>query len=181
MQCYADDTQLSLTFRPEYVINASEKINEDLKSILDYSSKNNLRTKFFQMQRNIFLLADIERCYIGAALQIKLDNQPLDIVHKVKNLELIFESDLRFKEHVKSLVKKCYVALKLLYTNISIINFKLRKKLVETLVLPILNYCNIVYYPCLDRITKNRIQVIQNSCCRFVYRLRKYDHISSKK
>lgn len=37
-----------------------------------------------------------------------------------------------------------------------------------------------MYYPCLDADTKNRLQKIQNTCCRFVCGLRKFDHVSSK-
>lgn len=56
----------------------------------------------------------------------------------------------------------------------------MRKKLCETLVLPIANYCNLCYVPCLDQMNLYRIQKIQNSCCRYIFNLRKYDHISSK-
>lgn len=48
------------------------------------------------------------------------------------------------------------------------------------MVLSIFNYCNIVYYPCLDLLSKNRLQYVQNVCCRFVFSLRKYDHVSDK-
>ena len=70
--------------------------------------------------------------------------------------------------------------MKVLYANKSILNFKVRKNLCESLVLPIFHYCNIVYYHCLDVVTKNRLQMVQNTCCRFVFGLRKYDRISSK-
>lgn len=179
IQCYADDTQLSLTFSPEDIASASVKINDDLKSILEYSSANNLKLNLTKCHVICFCSRTV-RNIIESSLHVNLDGQPLNMVHKVKNLGLIFETDLRFKEYVKSLIRRCYVSLKLLYTNISIINFKLRKKLVETLVLPILNYCNIVYFPCLDSLTKNRLQIIQNSCCRFIFRIKKYDHVSAK-
>ena len=70
--------------------------------------------------------------------------------------------------------------MKVLYSNRHILNFKMRKKLCETLILSTFNYCNIVYYSCLDVVTKNRLQYVQNICCRFVFKLRKYDHISEK-
>ena len=50
----------------------------------------------------------------------------------------------------------------------------------ESLILPIFNYCNILYYPCLDQTAKNRLQIVQDTCCRFIFNLRKYDHISEK-
>ncbi|CAH1986946.1 unnamed protein product [Acanthoscelides obtectus] len=70
--------------------------------------------------------------------------------------------------------------LKLLYTNRYILNFKTRKKLAETLVLSLINYSIAVYFPCLDYVTRYRVQKIQNSCCRFVCGLRKFSHVSKK-
>ncbi len=52
--------------------------------------------------------------------------------------------------------------------------------LAESLVLSLFNYCNFIYWPFLDSARKRRIQLIQNYCCRFVFGLRKYDHISEK-
>ena len=70
--------------------------------------------------------------------------------------------------------------LRLLYANEKIINFSLQKKLAKSLVLPILNYCIIMYFRCLDKTTRHTLQKIQNYCCGFVFNLRKYDRISAK-
>lgn len=56
----------------------------------------------------------------------------------------------------------------------------MRKKLCESLVLSILNYGFIVFYSCLDKITKLRLQKIQNSCCRFVYRIPRDERVSQR-
>ena len=37
-----------------------------------------------------------------------------------------------------------------------------------------------VYYTCLDQAMKRCLQVAQNNCVRFIYGLRKFDHVSSK-
>nr|CAH7737267.1 unnamed protein product [Callosobruchus chinensis] len=67
-----------------------------------------------------------------------------------------------------------------LYAHRYLMNYKLRKKLCESLVVSVLNYCDIVYFPYLDNRTKNRLQIIQNNCIRFTYSLRKFDHVSDK-
>lgn len=61
-----------------------------------------------------------------------------------------------------------------------LLNFKIRKKLCESLIFPIIAYCLVSFYNCLDKNSKTRLQKLQNSCCRFVFGLRKYDHISEK-
>lgn len=117
---------------------------------------------------------------VKSRLNITICNEPLNTVNSVKNLGVIFDCRLRFEEYVSLLVKRAYLALKLLYSNVKIINFELRKKLSESLVLPILNYGITLYYPCLDKITQHRLQKIQNCCCRFVFGLKKYDRVTEK-
>lgn len=176
---YADDTQLSYSFCSTDINIVSTQLNADLNSIYEYSKSNNLKLNSDKCAVMFFSSKNLENL-ITSNVRLFIHNVPLKVVNKIKNLGLIFENNLRFTEHVSLLVKKCYAALKLLYTNISILNFKMRKKLCETLVLPILHYCNIVYFPCLDNLTKNRLQHIQNTCCRFVFKLRKYDHVFQK-
>lgn len=49
-----------------------------------------------------------------------------------------------------------------------------------TLVLSHFNYCNFIYSPYLTAKDKSRIQKVQNWCCCFIYKLRRYDHVSHK-
>ena len=52
--------------------------------------------------------------------------------------------------------------------------------LCDSLVLAHYSYCDFLYMPCLVEIEKNRIQKMQNSGCRLIYGIRKYEHISHK-
>ena len=117
---------------------------------------------------------------IANNIDIRIGNKKLPVLQTVKNLGLFIDDDFKFKSHVSNVIKKCYLALKMLYSNFLILNFKLRKKLCEALVLSHINYCFIIYYPFLDFVDKNRLQKIQNNCCRFIFGLRKYDHVSAK-
>ena len=72
------------------------------------------------------------------------------------------------------------MALKVLNANKHILNFKVRKKLCEAYIFSVLSYCNVIYYPFLTQADKQRLQRVQNNCCRFSYGLKKYDHISVK-
>lgn len=100
------------------------------------------------------------------------------MVESAKNLGIVLDGNLRFRDHLKRLNQKSYMALKILYNNRHILNFKLKKILCESLVLSNFNYCDFVYGHCLDSVCKSRIQGVQNSCARFICGLRKYDHIS---
>lgn len=118
--------------------------------------------------------------FLKSNVNINIDNNQLAVRDSVNDLGLIIDEDFRFKSHINQIVKKSYYALKLLYSSSGVLDFRLRKKLCETLVLPFLNYGFILYYSCLDVATKYRLQKIQNSCCRFVYGLNKFEHVSAK-
>lgn len=42
------------------------------------------------------------------------------------------------------------------------------------------NYFSQVFSPCIDSITLQKIQKVQNSCLRYIFGIRKYQHISHK-
>lgn len=56
----------------------------------------------------------------------------------------------------------------------------IKLKLTDSLILSHLNYCNTVYWPALLQKDKYSLQKVQNSCIRYCYNLRKFDHISEK-
>ena len=66
----------------------------------------------------------------------------------------------------------------MLYSNRDLLSPKLRTILCEALVLSHFNYCSYVYGPFLDVRDRERIQRVQNTCCRLIFGLRKYDHVS---
>ena len=68
----------------------------------------------------------------------------------------------------------------MIYSNRHILSFKIKIMLCELMVLSHFSYCDFIYGPCLTQVDKLRIQKVQNSCCRLIYGIRKYDHISHK-
>ena len=52
-----------------------------------------------------------------------------------------------------------------------------RFRIVETYVLSLFNYADVLFQNISSRLA-NKIQHVQNSCMRFIFGLRKYDHIS---
>lgn len=113
-------------------------------------------------------------------INLNINDDVINWCDSVKNLGLLSDTNLRFTQHVSNCIQKTYLRLRLLYANKSSLNLNLKKKLCESLVLSIFYYCYIVYYPCLDMATKKRIQKVQNTCCRYVFDLRKFDHVSCK-
>lgn len=179
VQAYADDSQLYFSFSVDQIIQAQQLINNDLNLLHNLCLKHNLKLNSNKSQIMIFGSKNKVN-EVKNIINIQINNTSLPIVNSAKNLGLVIEDDLRFKTHVSTLLKKTYMALKLLYSSRFIINQKLKVLLSESLVLSLFNYCDFIYGPCLDVIHKNRIQKVQNMCCRFIFHLRKFDHISHK-
>lgn len=178
-QAYADDTQLYYSFPADRVQEAQVCINSDLQLLSKLSEEHNLKLNSGKSKVMIFATKK-QYVSIKPNLTIQIQNENLPIVKTAKNLGIVFDDALSFEAHVNSLFKKAYFSLKLLYASRQFLTRKLKKILVESLVLSLMNYCDFIYGPFLNSITKNRIQVLQNNCCRFVVGYRKFDHISHK-
>uniref|UniRef100_A0A9J8BQG6 Reverse transcriptase domain-containing protein n=1 Tax=Cyprinus carpio carpio TaxID=630221 RepID=A0A9J8BQG6_CYPCA len=96
-----------------------------------------------------------------------LDSSPLESTETFKYLGVWLETDLSFKTHVQVMTNKLNSRLKILYQSVNCFNFLVRKRIVLQLLMPILDYADIIYQnttaSCL-----HSIDVVYNSLCRFV-------------
>ena len=174
---YGDDTQLYASFREEEVDIFNKYINEDLAALSEISDKMCLELNPLKTQMLLFgRPGAVAR--VRDQVSITLNNSPLTFTERAKDLGIIIDSDLQFGEHVTSILKKGYSTLKLLYGSKDILNRKSRWLTCNSLVLSHITYGLTVYGPFLTTSELGRLQKLQNCCVRFVYGLRKYDHIS---
>ena len=179
LTAYADDTQALFSFLPDEYLMANQVINDELNKIKLLSDQHNLKLNSSKSQIMLFSNR-IKYNYLKDSLSIYIDNQKLKFVETTKNLGVTLDVRLRFKEHVTNLRQRSFSNLKLLYANKDILNFKLKIQLCQSLVLSHFNYCDYIYGPCLDSLDRRRVQLVQNACCRLIFKLRKRDHISHK-
>ncbi|GBP69436.1 hypothetical protein EVAR_52709_1 [Eumeta japonica] len=88
---------------------------------------------------------------------------------KAQSLGLTIDPNLRFEAYVREIVRHRFYRLKVLYRIRSYPNVNLRIRLVESIVLPKLNYCDTVYGPRLRASSKTLIQRVQNACSKFYF------------
>lgn len=176
---YADDTQLYYNFSVNDLFTANRKINEDLNSLLKISLVHKLKLNSNKSQVILFGPKK-KRLIANDLLTISLGDTELKIVNECKNLGVWFDSDLRFTKHINQLLKTSYSTLKQLYPQRNIMNQNLKLKLCESLIFSRLSYCDVLVGSNLLKVDINRLQMIQNSCIRFSYGIRKFDHISHK-
>ena len=176
---YADDTQIYMSFDRSDTLNATEKINADLKNVTKFSEDHLL-----QINANktcaIVVGSNKHRQNVINDLKLSIGNSPINYTDSCKNLGLILDKDLRFKAHVASVLKKAYFSLKMIYAQRHYLSKDIKKNLCELLVLSHFNFCDGIYGPCLDNLDKRRIQKAQNSCLRLIFGIRRPNPISHK-
>lgn len=95
----------------------------------------------------------------------------------VSNLGIVIDCNLKWKGQIESVVSKIYGVLARLWRLAAFTPRSLRKKLVVMLCLPYINYGDVVLGR-LDAFSIRKLQLVLNSCTRYIYSLRKYDSIS---
>jgi hypothetical protein len=124
-------------------------------------------------------LDDLKKLEIGDLViggnKILRDKEKED--KKIKNLGVIFDETFTWEQHISSLIKKAYAKLRQFYSYRKSLSIKTKTRLIETYVLSQLNYCDVVIQGTTNS-EKERLQRVQNSCIRYIFGLRKYDHIT---
>lgn len=90
------------------------------------------------------------------------------------------DNSFRYRHHISYKLQKAYGSLRILYPYRSYLPQKVKLMLCDSLVLSHLNFGSQLYSPCLDFKCKQKVQKLQNSCLRYTYGIRKYQHISHK-
>ena len=175
---YADDLQLLLTFKAEDSIQAHETTNTLLNNIAEYSSNNFLKlntdkTKYILIgsQGNLKKVSEHD------LPPLKLNGDILEKKSSVKNLGVIFDENMSWTDHLNTSICKAYGRLKQAYKFRKFLSLESRFTLIETYILSLFNYGDPLFLNISAKLS-NKIQRVQNSCMRFVFGLRKYDHIS---
>ena len=109
--------------------------------------------------------------------ELKIGGNKIDRETESKNLGVIFDEKFTWENQISNLIKIAYLNLRQFYNLRKSLSIKTKTKLVETYVLSHLNYCDMVTQA-MTMALKTRIQRVQNSCIRYIFGLRKYDHIS---
>lgn len=176
---YADDMQIYYSFPADAAANAEELINRDLNNLYEFSKAHCLSLNPLKSVAMLFGPANIRQS-IQQTMRLCIKDSNLDFKETVRNLGVILDNELRFREHINNCLIKSFANLKLLYTHKNILNKKIKVMLCDSLVLSHFNFADCVYGPCIDTITSRKIQKVQNSCLRFIYSIRRRNHVSHK-
>lgn len=176
---YADDTQLYYSFQESNSDAAVALINADLHSLFQIANKYCLMLNPTKSQVMLFGNKNARKRTLPS-FKLVINGECLPVVDVVKNLGLYLDTELRFDKHISHVISKAFVQLKLIYAHFKVLLMKTKIILCDALVLSHVNYCDVVYGPCLTRYNAQRLQRVQNACVRAIYGLSKRQSVTSR-
>ena len=173
---YADDTQLYIRLSPQNCSSSLDSLKSCLSDVHTWMMENGLKLNPDKTEF-ILLGSKIQRNSIASILPVNiLDNDlyPSDVV---RNLGVLFDSNLSFTNHVNSIVKSCFVSLRDLRRVRRHLSVDTTVIAANALVSSRLDYCNSLFRSFSDKNFK-KLQCIQNTLACIVVGSSKYSHIT---
>ena len=175
---YADDHQLYISFRPSPTINQQDAVNamerciSELRAwmIVNQLMVNDTKTEFMLIGSK----QQLERVQIPS---IKVGADDIEPVTSVRNLGVIFDSQLKMDLHVTRACKTAYYHLHNIRRIRKYLTDDATCTIVHAFVTSQIDYCNSLLSGLPDNLIK-KVQRVQNTAARLVCKLRKYDRIT---
>ena len=157
------------------IISGINAVNEDLKKVLAWSRRNALCLNAKKSQCLIICRKVIDSTNLP---KVRLDDRVIDFVSSARNLGITFNNTLTWKNHINLTLGKVYGSLHTIWPSHHLTPVNTRKMLAKTLLIPIITFGCEIFSNC-DCEDRRRLNVAYNSIARYVFGLKRYDHISS--
>lgn len=119
----------------------------------------------------------ISKLNLSSLPQVCFDGVQIPFSKRVKNLGVFFNNTLSWGDQLTQVSRKLFGAAKSLQRIRNFLPTSTKLALAQGLLHPILDYADCCY-PDLTAEQYNKVERLQNMCIRFVFGLRKYDHVS---
>ncbi len=166
---YADDTQLYLSFRPDDPTVAAQISG----CISAWMKENHLQLNLAKTELLIFPVT----LTLQHDFTIQLGSSTITPSASVRNLGVIFDDQLTFKEHIAKTAQSCRFALHNIRKIRPFLTEHATQLLVQALVISRLDYCNALLAG-LQSNTIKPLQMIQNAAAWLVFNEPKRAHVT---
>ena len=170
--CYADDTQLFLSFPPEDT-TVSARISDCLADISTWMKNHHLQLNLAKTELMVFPAKQA----IHHNISINIDSLSLVPSKTARNLGVIIDDQLTFTDHIASVSRSCRFALYNIRKIRPYLTQYATQLLVQTLVSSRLDYCNALLTG-LPACVVKPLQMIQNAAARLVFNQPKRAHVT---
>ena len=177
-QGYADDHQVYLSFRPIPSTNQTASVNAIENCVAELRS---------WMISNMLMVNDskTEFLIVGSKQQLERVNIPfihvgedqITPVTSVRNLGVIFDSNLKMDMHITKACQNAYYHLHNIRRIRKFLSQEATCTIIHAFITSQIDYCNSLMNGLPDNLIK-KLQRLQNTAARLVFNLRKYDRIT---
>ncbi|CAK1591293.1 unnamed protein product [Parnassius mnemosyne] len=175
---YADDLQIYTHVSPSELHVAITTINSDLEQISDWAKTYGLKINPLKTQVIVIGSSNmIGKSNLSQAPQVVFDGNFIPLSEKVKDLGIYIDSNLSWGPQIQEVSRKLFAAARSLNRLRNFLPTATKIALAQSLLLPILDYADVSYLDLTEK-QLDKLERLQNFCIRFIFGLRKYDHVS---
>jgi len=174
---YADDLQYKFSFKPGMELLAISNAESDIKCLIEYSANHNLSLNIGKTQPMFLGSSKYINAMNNDVPKITINNVTIPYCDSVCNLGVIFDPALNWSNHAEYVCKKVLSILCQLRRNSLHLPCHIKTLIVNSIVIPQLDYGSIVMDDMLVT-SKIKLQRLQNACIRFIFDLKKSDHVT---
>lgn len=171
---YADDTQLLTFSNKNDIASTIDKINKDLQNLLTWANGNGLR---INSKKSKCVLISRHPIDLSTIPTVFMAGDAINYEDKVVNLGIVMNSRLKWDDHIAKATQAIYFGIRCLWTSAKLLPVKAKMDLVKSLLVPHIIYFDVIVGE-LDSRNFDILERAFKSMVRFIYGLRKYDHIS---
>ena len=166
VQLYADNTVIYVSHKN--VQQIQQNLQSDFNLVQKWLKNNKLLLNMRKSCSMLFGHSRNEQSSSNLLIHFE-DGSHLEKVDSFKYLGITLDPELSFKHHIDNTVKKTYGSLCSLYPSTNCFSFEVRKRIINQVLLPIVDYADIVYQTATDTHLKP-LNVLYNSLCRVLLR-----------
>ena len=164
---YADDTQLYIEIGN--IQDTKDKISALLSDIKKWMCERKLKLNDSKTEV-VLIRGNLRNSVVDEFGNLDFEGSQLDPHLFVKNLGIIFDSSLSFRNHINSVVKACNFHIRNLYAIRKYLNKQSLLALVYSLIVPRVDYCNSLFIG-LPNCVLMKLQSVLNRATRLIFAL----------
>jgi len=174
---YADDSQYYIAFNPKEINpeNVVYQVEKCVSDVRKWMLEN--RLKLNDDKTELIVFASKRYSHLSTSLQLKVGDIVITPSPFVRDLGVFFDDRLSMDTHVANTRKQAYHQIRLIGQIRPYITTEIAKSLMRCLVLSRLDYCNSLLFD-IPKCLLRKLQVVQNTAARVVFKLRRRDHIT---